>query len=76
MGAAGPRPPASRRRRRPLTRSERIGLGLVLTLLGLFLLSYLLPVSPAGLARALPVAAVGLLALWVGGIFLGIGSRS
>lgn len=75
MATPAPAPPG-RRRRRPLSKPERIGIGLLLTLLGLFLLAILLPVSPAGIARALPIAAVGIVVLWVGGIFLGIGSRS
>jgi hypothetical protein len=76
MDPPPPTPPRTRRRRRPLTRTERLGLGLLLTLLGLFLLADLLPVSPGALGRALPVAAGGILALWIGGILLGIGSRS
>jgi len=59
-----------------LGRSQKIGLGLLLTLVGLFLLSALLPTAPARLGFALGVAATGMLALWVGGILMGIGSRS
>lgn len=64
-------------RRRPrLSRTARIGLGLLLTLLGLFLLVVLFPTSPSAIATVLPVAAAGVLVLWVGGILLGQGSRS
>jgi hypothetical protein len=64
------------RGRPALSRSAKIGLGLLLTLVGLFLLTLLLPTDPGRLATLLPVAAGGLLALWVGGILMGIGSRS
>ncbi|HLN51179.1 MAG: hypothetical protein ACLQD9_01810 [Thermoplasmata archaeon] len=66
--------PSSRRPR--LSKQARIGLGLLLTLVGLFLLADLLPSAPAALARMLPVATAGIAALWVGGILMGIGSRS
>ena len=71
-------PPAERRpRRRPrLSKSAKIGLGLLLTFVGLFLLVLLFPTNPATFATLLPVAAVGIVALWVGGILMGIGSRS
>lgn len=71
----GPAPPP-RRRRAPFSKSAKIGLGLLSTLIGLFLLSALLPSAPGALARALPVAAVGMIGLWIGGILMGIGSRS
>jgi len=72
-------PPSSegRPRRRPtLSRTARIGLGLLLTLLGLFLLAILFPTDPGSLRTVVPVAAAGMVALWVGGILMGIGSRS
>jgi len=59
-----------------LSKPARIGLGLLLTLLGLFLLVLLFPTAPGALTRTLPVAAAGIVALWVGGILMGIGSRS
>jgi hypothetical protein len=59
-----------------LTKSQKIGGGLLLTIAGLFLLSILLPTAPGQLVWALPVAGAGVLALWVGGILMGIGSRS
>ncbi len=62
-------------RRTGLSKNQRIGLGLVLTLVGLGLLAVLLPTAPR-LAYLLPIAAVGILALWTGGILMGIGSRS
>ena len=66
------RPPPTGR----LTKSQKIGLGLLSTLLGIFLLSILLPTAPGKLAYALPAAGLGIVALWVGGILMGIGSRS
>lgn len=72
-GAASTETP---RRRPGLSRSGRIGLGLLLTLVGLFLLVILFPTSPGSFATVLPVAAAGIVALWVGGILMGIGSRS
>ncbi|HTT44551.1 MAG TPA: hypothetical protein VMH38_00855 [Thermoplasmata archaeon] len=70
-------PTGTRGRRRPaLSKPAKIGLGLLLTLVGLFLLVLLFPTDPSSFARVLPVAAVGLVALWVGGILMGIGSRS
>jgi len=68
--------PSPPRRRRPLSRSTKIGLGLLLTLIGLFLLVILFPTDPSTFRTVLPVAAAGMVALWVGGILMGIGSRS
>jgi hypothetical protein len=62
--------------RRRLSRPARIGLGLLLTLVGLFFLVLLFPTAPGPLESELPFAAVGIFALWVGGILMGIGSRS
>jgi len=66
------------RERRPprVSKHAKIGLGLLLTLVGLFLLVLLFPSAPGALSSALPIAAVGIVALWVGGILMGIGSRS
>ncbi|MGI0131375.1 MAG: hypothetical protein ACREEC_14705 [Thermoplasmata archaeon] len=72
MTAEGASPPRPAR----LTRSQKIGGGLLLTLVGLFLLSALLPTAPGKLAFALPAAGAGIVAVWVGGILMGIGSRS
>jgi hypothetical protein len=69
-----PDPPSARRT--GLSKNQRIGIGLLLTFIGLALIAILFPTSPAQLGIALPVAAVGILALWVGGILMGIGSRS
>lgn len=69
-------PPPSSRRRRSLSRTQKIGLGLLFTLIGLFLLSILLPTAPGKLGTDLPVAGAGILVLWIGGILMGIGSRS
>jgi len=76
-GTPPPAPASSRRRpRRPLTKKTKIGLGLLFTLVGLFLAADAFPTAPGTLAHVLPVAAAGLVALWVGGILMGIGSRS
>ncbi len=75
MGSAAPsvsstpEPPPARRSR--LSRGQRVGLGLLLTLLGLFLCVAALPSSPGPLLRILPYFGAGLVALWVGGILLG-----
>ncbi len=80
MVGSGTSPPAgsgtSRRGRPRLSKNAKIGLGLLLTFLGLFFLTLLFPTAPGPLDRALPVAAVGVVALWVGGILMGVGSRS
>jgi len=72
---------ASRAEGRPsgrprLSKTAKIGLGLLLTFVGLFLLVLLFPTDPASFRTVLPVAAVGIVALWVGGILMGVGSRS
>jgi hypothetical protein len=72
---AAPPDPAPARRA-GLSKNQKIGVGLLLTFLGLGLIAVLFPTSPAQLGVALPVAAVGILALWAGGILMGIGSRS
>lgn len=69
-------PTVSPRRTARLSRSQKIGLGLILTMGGLFLLSALLPTAPEKLGFALTAAGGGILAVWVGGILMGIGSRS
>ncbi|MGA8274862.1 MAG: hypothetical protein WB852_01010 [Thermoplasmata archaeon] len=70
-------PPAlGRRRRAPLSKASKIGIGLLLTFVGLFLLSVLLPTAPGKFSTILPVAGAGMLLLWLGGIWMGIGSRS
>lgn len=75
MGTLSPAP--TRPRRRPaLSKPAKIGLGLLLTLVGLFLLVILFPTDPKSFATIVPVAAAGIVALWVGGILMGIGSRS
>jgi len=47
--------------------------GLLLTLGGLYVLIEILPTDPATLAHDIPFVGVGLVALWVGGILLGLG---
>jgi len=69
-------PPPRRRRGVTLSKPAKIGLGLLLTLVGLFLLVVLFPTNPKSFSTVLPVAAAGIVALWVGGILMGIGSRS
>ena len=71
-----PPPAYARARRAPLSKSAKIGIGLLLTFVGLFLLSILLPTAPGRFSTILPVAGAGLLLLWLGGIWMGIGSRS
>jgi len=73
---ASPTPPVRSRRRPALSKPAKIGLGLLFTLVGLFLLVLLFPTNPGSFTTVLPVAAVGIVALWVGGILMGIGSRS
>ena len=68
--------PGPRRPRVRLSKGARIALGLLLTLAGLFLLAGTLPSAPGPLGRVLPIAAAGIVVLWVGGILMGIGSRS
>jgi hypothetical protein len=48
--------------------------GLLLSFIGLFLVSLLLPTGSGALDRAIPIVGVGLLSLWIGGIVLGRGS--
>ena len=72
---APPTPPGAPRRPR-LSKAAKIGLGLLFTLVGLFLLVLLFPTNPGSFSTILPVAAAGVAALWVGGILMGIGSRS
>jgi hypothetical protein len=72
-----PSAPTPRPRRRPtLSKRAKIGLGLLLTFLGLFLLVLLFPTNPSTFSTVLPVTAAGIVALWVGGILMGSGSRS
>jgi hypothetical protein len=73
---AGSPPPAGPARRGRLSKAARIGIGLLLTLVGLFLLAAILPVAPGPLDHILPIAAAGIAAVWIGGIFMGVGSRS
>jgi hypothetical protein len=58
------------RRRR---RQTRVMVGLGLTLVGLALLISLVPSNPGFLSWGLLTVAAGILALWVGGILLGLG---
>ena len=74
--SASPAAPSRSRRRPTLSKPAKIGLGLLLTLVGLFLLVLLFPTNPDSFSTIIPVAAVGIVALWVGGILMGIGSRS
>ena len=72
MSAASPAPaPAARGRRRKLSRGEMVGVGLLLTLVGLFVLGGSLPTDPGSLERAAAITGVGIVAVWVGGILLG-----
>jgi hypothetical protein len=73
---ASPPPRPGRPPRAPLSKSTKVGLGLLLTFVGLFLLSILLPTAPGKFSTVLPVAGAGMLLLWLGGIWMGVGSRS
>ncbi|MGI0055440.1 MAG: hypothetical protein ACREB9_00435 [Thermoplasmata archaeon] len=71
MSAASPRPaPTGRRERRPLSRVWLIGLGLLLSFVGL---AFLAELVPSGTPSATVYVAIALtfLGLWVGGILLG-----
>jgi hypothetical protein len=57
-----------------MTKSMKVGLGLLFTLIGLFLMLRLLPSAPSG--SFLATVGAGILLLWVGGILMGVGSRS
>jgi hypothetical protein len=70
---SAPSPPP---RRAPLSKATKLGLGLLCTFVGLFLLSILLPTAPGKFATLLPIAGVGLFLLWLGGVWMGVGSRS
>jgi hypothetical protein len=65
MAASPPVDPQNRRRQKVVV------VGLFLTFLGLFAAALELPVAPVALEHAIPGVAVGLLALWIGGILLG-----
>lgn len=54
-------------------RQRIVVVGLCLSFLGWFLLILLLPSSPLALARVLPVAAGGMVGVWLGGILMGYG---
>jgi|HubBroStandDraft_1064217.scaffolds.fasta_scaffold01474_5 hypothetical protein len=76
MDPASPAPAAPPAPPRRSSKQLKIGLGLLLTLVGLFLISALLPTAPDALAYGITVGALGILAVWLGGILMGIGSRS
>jgi hypothetical protein len=69
-------PPPTPRPAPRLSRQAKIGLGLALSLVGLFLISALLPTAPDKLAFGIGVAAAGVVSIWLGGVLMGIGSRS
>lgn len=58
------------------SRARLLALGLLFSLVGLVLVAVLLPTAPGSLSTVLPIAAAGLVLLWVGGILLGRGGRS
>jgi hypothetical protein len=47
----------------------------MLTLIGLFVLGGTLPSQPGTLERAVAVTGLGVVALWLGGLLLGLGGR-
>jgi hypothetical protein len=65
MSANPPVDPSNRRRQKVVL------MGLFLTFVGLFAAGLEVPSDPSALVRTLPPIAIGLLALWVGGILLG-----
>jgi hypothetical protein len=58
------------------SKALKIGVGLLLTFVGIATISLLLPTAPGSLGFVLPVAGAGIALLWVGGILMGIGSRA
>jgi hypothetical protein len=74
--AAPPSPPAATqaapaRRRRRLSRGGAVALGLLFTLVGLFVLGGTVPTAASTLERAVAITGAGAVALWVGGLLLG-----
>jgi hypothetical protein len=53
----------------------KVGVGLLLTLVGLFVLGGTVPTAPATLERAVALTGAGAFCLWVGGILLGRAGR-
>jgi hypothetical protein len=66
--------PAAERTPAEQRRQAEVVLGLLLTIVGLFLASTLLPVGPAALAAALPKVGIALVTVWIGGVLLGGGA--
>lgn len=54
-------------------RQRWVMLGLLLTIIGLILVALLFPSDPQAVTSDLPYIAAGLVALWVGGILMGLG---
>jgi len=77
MSAAASAPPVPAAPPGPRRRSPRakLGIGLLLTLVGLFVLGGTLPTQSGTLERAVAVTGLGVVALWLGGLFLGLGGR-
>lgn len=69
-------PPAgSGTRRRRLSPAAKVLLGVLLTLVGLFVLGGTVPTAPSTLERAVALTGLGAFVLWLGGVFLGSGGR-
>jgi len=66
---ASPRP-------RGLSKSTKIGLGLLLTIAGIALVSLLFPSVPGTVGSLVAAGGAGIALVWFGGILMGIGSRS
>ncbi len=62
-------------RRARLSPQARIGLGVLLTLVGLFILGGTVPTAPGPLERDALITGLAAVTLWVGGILLGGGRR-
>ena len=63
------------RSRSRLPATAWVGLGLLLSLVGLFLLGGTIPSAPGTLERAVAVTGAGAITLWLGGILLGRAGR-
>ena len=73
--AAPPGPSPRARGRFRLSRRAMLAMGVLLTLLGLFVIGGTVPTAAGTLERSLGITGIAAFALWVGGILLGAGGR-
>jgi hypothetical protein len=66
---------APARRSRGLSARAKVGLGVLLTLVGLFVLGGTVPTAPGTLERDVAVTGLAALGLWLGGVLLGSARR-